>query len=139
MKSRFPLQWLVSFVLVCMAGLAGAADIPRQMVEIYRIAPGQHVNFLKLIAQYDAANIEAGLPPRQLYVHSDGASWDFLIIQSDEEWTATQRTRVAEALKRMGAPTGAKFFLEIRKFMAEHTDTVAAGPTTAAQWLKQLE
>lgn len=139
MKSKLQFKWLAGFALVLMSGVAIAADLPRQMVEIYRIAPGQHVNFLKLIAMYDAANVEAGLPPRQLYVHADGASWDFLIIQSDDDWTPAQRTKVAEALKRMGAPTGAKFFLEIRKFMAEHTDTVATGPTTAAQWLKQLE
>lgn len=139
MNSRFQFHWLIGVALVFMADTTIAADVPQQMVEIYRIAPGQHVNFLKLIAMYDAANVEAGLPPRQLYVHADGASWDFLIIQSNDDWTPAQRTKVAAALKRLGAPTGAQFFLEIRKFMSEHTDTVAAGPTTAAQWLKQLE
>jgi hypothetical protein len=118
---------------------ARAADVPSMMVEIYRIAPGQHVAFLKLIKMYDAANIEAGLPPRQLYVHQDGASWDFMIIQSAEDWTPEQRQKVKDALKRMGAPTGANFFVEVRKLMAEHTDTVVTGPTTAADWLKNLE
>ncbi|HEX7374631.1 MAG TPA: hypothetical protein VF277_06625 [Steroidobacteraceae bacterium] len=118
---------------------ARAADVPSQQVEIYRIAPGQHVAFLKLISQYDAANIEAGLPPRQLYVHQDGADWDFMIIQSAADWTDEQRTKFRAALKRMGAPTGAQFFIEVRKLMAEHTDTVVTGPTTAAEWLKNLD
>lgn len=118
---------------------ARADDVPDTMVEIYRIAPGQHVAFLKLMAMYDAANVEAGLPPRQLYVHQDGASWDFMLLQSAEDWTPEQRKTVAAALKRMGAPTGARFFIEIRKLMAEHTDTVTSGPTTAAEWLKKLD
>jgi hypothetical protein len=35
----------------------------------------------------------------------------------------------------MGAPSDADFFFEIRKFVAEHSDTMALGPTTAADWL----
>jgi hypothetical protein len=50
-------------------------------VEIYRIAPGQQEAFLKFIALCDGANRQAGLPPRQLFVHEDGADWDFLLIQ----------------------------------------------------------
>jgi hypothetical protein len=108
-------------------------------VELYRIAPGQHVAFLKLIALYDQANVAAGLPPRQLFVHQDGADWDFLILQSAEDWTDEQRTKFRAALTKLGAPQGVKFFIEIRKLMAEHTDTTVKGPTTAGDWLKQLE
>lgn len=132
-------------LLLAMLGLSWtslptrAADVPTMQVEIYRIAPGQHVAFLKLIAMYDAANVEAGLPPRQLFVHQDGANWDFLILQSAEDWTDEQRTKFRAALARMGAPTGADFFVEVRKFIAEHTDTVVSGPTTAADWLKKLD
>jgi hypothetical protein len=56
------------------AGIARADDVPNKVIEIYRIAPGQHENFLKLIALYDQASKEAGVAPRQLYVHQDGAS-----------------------------------------------------------------
>jgi hypothetical protein len=146
MKTLTPRKWFAQRALACTAlaalslGLssARAADVPSQQVEIYRIAPGQHVAFLKLIAMYDAANVEAGLPPRQLYVHQDGAEWDFMIIQSAADWTDEQRTKFRAALKRMGAPTGKQFFIEVRKLMAEHTDTVVTGPTTAAEWLKDI-
>jgi hypothetical protein len=136
--------------LIAAAGLALAlaaaapafAEAPakpsRMAVEIYRIAPGQQEAFLRLIDLYDQANRAAGLPPRQLYVHQDGADWDFLIIQP-EDTTPEQDKLVDAELKRLGAPQGAKFFLEIRKFIASHTDTVASGPTTAGDWLAQLK
>lgn len=146
MRRHLSALCVLAFVSAAFAGAADkpaekapVAKVPSMMVEIYRIAPGQHENFLRLIALYDQANQAAGLPPRQLYVHQDGASWDFMIIQSAEDWTEEQRAAVAAALKRLGAPQGAKFFVEIRKFMAEHTDTVVSGPTTAGDWLKRLD
>ncbi len=129
----------IAMIGMCCTPLAIGADVPNMQVELYRIAPGQHVAFLKLIALYDQANVEAGLPPRQLFVHQDGADWDFLILQSAEDWTDQQRTKFRAALTKLGAPQGAKFFIEIRKLMAEHTDTTVKGPTTAGDWLKQLE
>ncbi len=109
-------------------------DLPEVAIEIYRIAPGQHEAFLRLIAQFDAANKEAGLPARQLYVHQDGADWDFIFIQPEHN-PPGKSARVSEALKKMGAPSDADFFFEIRRFIASHTDTAAVGPTTAADWL----
>ena len=42
-----------------------AAPAPQKLlVEIYRIAPGQHEAFMRLIALFDEANRRAGLPPR---------------------------------------------------------------------------
>jgi hypothetical protein len=111
-----------------------AHPMPRVLVEIYRIAPGEHAEFLRLIARYDEANRMAGLPPRQLYVHQDGASWDFILIQPAET-TPEQDQRLAAAAKQLGIPQGASFFFEIRRFIAEHTDTSAIGPITAADWL----
>jgi hypothetical protein len=56
---RILIRCLAAFGLSC-AALAHSADVPSTQVEIYRIAPGQHVAFLKLIALYDQANVEAG-------------------------------------------------------------------------------
>ncbi|HUG99625.1 MAG TPA: hypothetical protein VMQ83_10670, partial [Gammaproteobacteria bacterium] len=65
------------------------ADSKDMVIEIYRVAPGKHEEFLRQIAFFDQANAEAGLPPRQLFVHQGGAAWDFLILQpahhTDEE------------------------------------------------------
>jgi hypothetical protein len=120
------------------SGSPAAAVQQESQVEIYRIAPGQQEEFLKFVALCDQANKEAGMPPRQLYVHQDGANWDFLIIQplhttpeQDKAWYA--------AATRLGLPHGGNFFLAIRKYVAEHTDTATTGPTTAGDWLQQLQ
>src|SRR5436305_4472653 len=93
-------------VLSLIAMKAFAAEPPRMLVEIYHIAPGQHTAFLEAIAKYDEANRMAELPPRQLYVHSDGASWDFLFIQPAE--TPPDKTAALNAAwEKLGLPSGA--------------------------------
>lgn len=109
-----------------------------KLIEIYRVAPGQHEAFLRAIARYDEANRRGGVPPRQLYVHSDGASWDFMLIQ-DAEYPEGKGALVGKAYKEMGLPGGPRFFTEFRKFIIEHTDTFANGPTTAAAYLAELD
>src|SRR5437870_13337324 len=92
--------------LFLIASLSVAAEPPKMLVEIYHIAPGQHTAFLEAIAKYDEANRMAGLPPRQLYVHSDGASWDFMLIQPAE--TPPDKAAALDAAwEKLGLPTGA--------------------------------
>jgi len=131
------LKKTVAAVLLAACSMTPAFGDDEKMIEIYHIAPGKQVEFLKLIALYDQANVQAGLPARELYVHADGAAWDFLLIQDED--VAPEKAKLRnEALKKLGAPTGAKFWVAIRQTIAEHTDTVATGPTTAADWLKKL-
>jgi hypothetical protein len=108
------------------------------LIEIYRIAPGKHEAFVRAIAKYDEANRLAGLPPRQLYVHQDGASWDFMLIQPAST-PADKSAALDAAWKKLGLPSGARFFVEFRANVAEHSDTFAEGPTTAAAWLAKLD
>lgn len=123
------------------AGLAGAspamAESQDMLVEIYRITPGMHEEFLRHLALLDQANAEAGLPPRQLFVHQDGASWDFMLLQPAHH-TDEQSAKLDAAFKKLGIPQGAKFFVNFRRFIAEHTDTFVEA-TTAAEYLKKLE
>ena len=112
-----------------------APPAPQKMlVEIYRIAPGQHTAFLEAIASYDQANKMAGLPPRQLFVHRDGASWDFMILQP-AEIPDDKSEALGKAWEKLGLPSGADFFLSFRKFIASHEDTFVTGPTTAEDYL----
>ena len=106
----------------------------KMLVEIYRIAPGQHTAFLEAIASYDQANKMAGLPPRQLFVHRDGASWDFMILQP-AEIPDDKSEALGKAWEKLGLPSGADFFLSFRKFIASHEDTFVTGPTTAEDFL----
>jgi len=128
-------RFLFAIALVSIFALQTfAADVPKMLVEIYRIAPGQHTAFLQAIAKYDEANTMAGLPPRQLYVHSDGASWDFMLIQPAET-PSDKSVALNAAWEKLGLPTGADFFLSFRQYLASHEDTFVNGPTTAADYL----
>ncbi|HXG58383.1 MAG TPA: hypothetical protein VNL91_05135 [Thermoanaerobaculia bacterium] len=124
--------------VVSLAAMTAAAQQQaapgKLLVEIYRIAPGQHTAFLEAIARYDQANRMAGLPPRQLYVHRDGASWDFMIIQP-AAIPPEKSAALDEAWEELGLPSGADFFLGFRRFIASHEDTFVTGPTTAADYL----
>jgi hypothetical protein len=125
----------IAFALVFLSLQAFAAEpVPKMLVEIYHIAPGQHTAFLEAIAKYDEANKIAGLPPRQLYVHDDGASWDFMFIQPAET-PADKAAALKAAWEKLGLPTGADFFLSFRQYIASHEDTFVNGPTTAADFL----
>jgi hypothetical protein len=125
----------IAFAVVFLSVQAFAAEpVPRMLVEIYHVAPGQHTAFLEAIAKYDEANRIAGLPPRQLYVHDDGASWDFMFIQPAET-PADKAAALKAAWEKLGLPTGADFFLSFRQFIASHEDTFVNGPTTAADFL----
>jgi len=42
---------------------------------------------------------------------------------------------VTDLLHKQGAPSGPDYFFNIRKMIAEHTDTTAIGPTTATAYL----
>lgn len=113
------------------------APVGETAVEIYKIAPGQQEAFLRFIAKCDEANRLAGLPPRQLYVHSDGADWDFMFLQP-EHTPPEKAAALDKAWDEVGLPSGSNFFFEIRKFIADHTDTDTHGPTTAADYLATL-
>lgn len=138
------MRYLIACLAIALAAPATAQTVAapespsKSLVEIYRIAPGQHEAFLRFIARADAVNIEAGLPPRQLYVHSDGEGWDFMLIQPAET-PADKRAALNAAWEKSGLPSGADFFFEIRKYIAEHSDTFARGPTTATDFLASKE
>ncbi len=126
-----------AFVAGVLATAPALADSKDMVIEIYRIAPGKHEQFLRQIALYDQANAEAGLAPRQLFVHQGGASWDFLILQPAHH-TAEVSEKLDAAFKKLGIPQGAKFFVAFRQLIADHTDTNVEA-TTAAEYLKKLD
>jgi hypothetical protein len=109
------------------------AKPPRARVALYRAAPGQQVALLKYFAAQNRAAQAAGVPVGQLYVHTDGDSWDYLAI--DPVTTEAQDDAIDAASKKMGLPTGPAASLEFRKYIAMHTDTFAIGPVTPAQYL----
>lgn len=133
-----PALLLGALVVLALPPPAAAEDpAPRKLVEIYRIAPGQHEAFVRMLALFDEASKEAGIPPRELYVHQDGGNWDFMLIQN-ADYTAEQAAKIGPAFEKRGLPRGARFFVEFRKLIAEHSDTFVE-KTTAEAWLRKLD
>ena len=112
---------------------APAAQPPRMIVSLYHAAPGQQVALLKWLAQQDRIAQAAGQPAMQLYVHTDGDSWDYMGISPAT--TDAQDQAFDAAAKKLGLPSGPGVGLELRKYIVNHTDTYTMGPTTAAQYL----
>lgn len=137
MKTLIVALLIALAVPVAAAPVAAASPMGTQQIELYRIAPGQHEAFLRFIARCDEVNRIAGVAPRQLFVHSDGAEWDFMLLQP-AHYSAAEQARIDAAWDKSGMPSGADFFVAIRKFIATHTDTTVRGPTTAADYLATL-
>jgi hypothetical protein len=129
-------------VLLAIAALAaGVSTVLAQaqpkasIVSIYRIAPGKHLAFLKWMAAHEAADASAGIPATQWYRHLDGDSWDYVAIAPVLDDVANGKSDAAA--RTHGLSTGMKAGLELRELMASHTDTYAAGPSTAAQLVQE--
>jgi hypothetical protein len=127
---------LAAAALACaLPGAAAAQSAPASIVSIYRIASGQQVNFLKWLARQEQITASAGIPRSQLFVHTDGDSWDYVVIAP--QTTKAQDEAVDAATQKMGLnPRHAG--IELRKYIASHTDTMAMGPTSASAYLAWL-
>jgi hypothetical protein len=133
-----------SAVLVAVCALAVAAprwtpkdkkEADRARITIYHVAPGKHLDFLKWMAAQDEVAKEAGVETVQLYAHIDGDSWDYLGIAPVT--TPEQDKKLDEIAARKGLKTGLPASLEFRQLLTSHTDTFAAGPTSAAELVAQ--
>jgi hypothetical protein len=111
-------------------------NAPQHIVSLYRAAPGQQVALLKWMAAQDRASAAAGVPASQIYVHTSGVSWDYLVI--NPVTTKEQDDAIDAAAKKLGVANGPRASIEFRTMIASHTDTTTNGPTTAAQILATL-
>ena len=114
-----------------------AQEEQESIISMYRVAPGQHIAFLQWMADREATSQEAGVPAGQWYVHHNGDSWDFLQISSD--LTDEQAEAVDAADRARGLTTGGAAGIELRQYIAWHTDTFAGGPMTAAELLADAQ
>lgn len=139
MNRSFPITRLLLLALLFAAAAPAAraqaakAEMkqpPTAVVSLYRIAPGKQLDFLKWMAEAAAINKEAGVPADHWYSHTNGDSWDYLHVAAD--LSNEQQAKVDEVAKKHGRKTGFAASLEIRNFVAWHTDTFVIGPVSAA-------
>ncbi len=104
----------------------------RAIVSIYHVAPGKQVGFLKWLDQQDRIAAAAGIAKGQLYAHTDGDSWDYVVV--NPVTTEAQDDAFDAAGKKMGVNT-LRGGMELRTYLNSHTDTFVRGPMTAAEYL----
>ena len=122
--------------LTCvLATPAAAQQTGRAIISIYHAAPGHQIELLKWLASQDRAATAAGVGRAQLYVHTDGDSWDYLMIAPVT--TPEQDAAIEAAGKKLGIEAGVRASIDLRKHIASHTDTFVRGPMTAAQYLSR--
>lgn len=119
---------------------AAKVEMTTPVFEMFRLVPGQTEAFIRSMAVWDKVSIAGGQPPTQLFLHAGGEGWDVLLYKpACPKPTPAQEAAMAAKIKELGLATGSLYFLEIREQMADHTHFEATGPTTAAQWLEELE
>jgi membrane-bound lytic murein transglycosylase B len=120
----------------CTFTTPAAAQAPGQaIIAIYHVAPGRHVEFLHWLDQQDRVAAAAGVARGQFYAHTDGDSWDYLVI--NPVTTPAQDAAVEAAGKKMGVNM-MRGGIELRKYINSHTDTYVRGPMSAAAYLALL-
>jgi len=119
---------------------AAEAGLTTPTFEMFRLAPGKAEAFIRAMADWDQVSVAGGQPPTQLFLHAGGEGWDVLLYKpARPKPTAAQEAAMAAKVKELGLPTGPLYFLDIREQMADHVHFEGAGPTTAAQWLEELD
>lgn len=119
--------------MTCAFATPALADASgKALVSIYHVAPGQQAGFLKWLDQQDRISAAAGIAKGQLYAHTDGDSWDYVVVYPVT--TAAQDDAFDAAGKRMGINTQ-RGGMELRKYLTSHSDTFVRGPMTAAEYL----
>jgi hypothetical protein len=115
---------------------ASAQQTGRAIISIYHAAPGHQIELLKWLANQDRAATAAGVGRAQLYVHTDGDSWDYLMIAPIT--TPEQDAAIEAAGRKLGIESGVRASIDLRKHIASHTDTFVRGPMSAAEVLSAL-
>jgi membrane-bound lytic murein transglycosylase B len=130
---RFITLTAAAAALACAIATPALADTSgKAIVAIYHVAPGKHVGFLKWLDQQDRIAAAAGIAKGQLYAHTDGDSWDYVVI--NPVTTEAQDNAFDAAGKKMGVNT-MRGGMELRTYITSHTDTFVRGPMTAAEYL----
>lgn len=108
--------------------------------EMFRLVPGQTEAFLRSIAEWEKVSIAGGQQPSQVFLHAGGEGWDVMLYKPSRPKTTPEQSAAMKAKTReLGLPSGALFFLDVRNHIADHTHFEVSGPTTATEWLKELD
>jgi hypothetical protein len=128
--------------LVCatpqlLAQEAAPAEPGELIVSLYRVAPGQHKEFIQWMGRLDMMSQEVGIPATKVFVHDEGDAWDYLFIRAVP--TPEQEAKLEELSKQRGLHSGIEQHFQVRKYLLHHTDTYVWGPMGLAELDKLAE
>lgn len=83
------------------------------------------------MAARESIDKEVGVQATQWYAHIDGDSWDYVGIAPMLDDATSGK--VDAAARKQGLKVGGPAGLEFREMITSHTDTVSAGPHSAAE------
>ncbi|MFM6932233.1 MAG: hypothetical protein ACKOUT_08320 [Novosphingobium sp.] len=120
---------------------AAEEALPEAWFEIFKLVPGKQEDFIRRLNQTDQVRAAGGLPPVQLFFHENGADFDVILFKpvAAEKPTPEQEAKMAAKRKELAIPSGPAYFVDIREFIAGHTDSKTVGPVSAAQWLSRID
>jgi hypothetical protein len=136
MLMKFAAAAALSSLALVSSPIAAQPAPSRAIVSLYHAVPGHQEDLMRWLADQDRIAAAAGVPTSQVYVHTDGDSWDFMVIQPAT--TEAQDAAIDAAAKKMGMMSGPRVALEFRKHIQNHTDTFVRGPMSAAEYLNSL-
>ena len=123
---------LASVALMPFSAASAQTAAPRALVSLYHAATGHQEALLRWLADQDRVGCRGRVAPGQVYAHTDGDSWDYMVI--NPVTTAAQDDALDAAAKKLGLPSGPRAGLEFRKNIQSHTDTFTVGPLTTSNW-----
>src|SRR3712207_6188342 len=112
------------------------AEPPEAIVSLYRAAPGQQENLLRWLDQQNRVAVAARVAPTQLYIHTNGDSWDYMAI--NPVTTSAQDRGGEDAAKQVGGGGGPRAGLELRNYVAPPPDPFGVVPVRLEQALGRL-
>jgi hypothetical protein len=129
-------QAIAAAAALAFVAVPASAEPQKNIVSLYRCAPGQQVAFLKWLEGQNRVAAAAGVAPGLLYVHTDGDAWDYMVVYP--QTTAEQDAAIEAAGKKMGIEAGPRASLDLRKVIALHTDTLVRGPMSVGDYLAMV-
>lgn len=140
----FTCLWLASAPAAAQTATSAPAaekPWPEAWFEIFKLVPGKQEDFIRRLDQTDQVRAAGGLPPVQLFFHDNGADFDLILFKpvAPEKLSSEQEAKMAAKRKELGIPSGPAYFVDIREFIAEHTDSKTVGPVSARMWIERLE
>ena len=140
-KIRSTIHMGKNFILImvagAMVGFSSMASADVKTIDLVRVVPGKHYEFMKWMAAWDEVYKEIGLAPPQWFRNIKGDKWDFIIIWP--HFDRDMEAKMEKVGKAKGLEVGMNWHMKYWELVSESTGTLMEGPTTPAALIKSVD